>query len=404
MQTPIRCRASCSAPTRTLPPSRPPGESPPPFWQLKAWLLGGAEISTKAALFDEAQYSGAIAADLFGEDRYFADPDEFWRLQNIAIAETRDKLNASGWRHVEIVEPSRRFQAWDYEPVPKVKGGAAYIEVQADGHVTVHKGLLPRAEAQRALHKGADAPDTDSESARPERPELSAPLANYIDLVRHSAVRLAVANAPKIALRVMVAHVVAGASRWRTERECQQAESDAIATAISALPSQAAFAIERESARQLLGWNDPDGPLVAHDGQGARTAAVLAKLIALSDQEVMRLLAVVMAEALASGTALIDMLGETLTIDVGKHWQPEDTFFELARDREAVGAMLAEVIGEQAAASYLTETGTKKKAIIRKALAGDGRTKVDDWTPRYMRFPQGGYTGRTLLARERAAA
>lgn len=61
----------------------------------------------------------------------------------------------------------------------------------------------------------------------PERPELSAPLANYVDLVRRSAVQLAVANAPKIALRLMLAHVIAGASRWRIEPERQQAASEA---------------------------------------------------------------------------------------------------------------------------------------------------------------------------------
>lgn len=33
-------------------------QTPPPFWQLKAWLLGGSEISAKAALFDEALYAG----------------------------------------------------------------------------------------------------------------------------------------------------------------------------------------------------------------------------------------------------------------------------------------------------------------------------------------------------------
>ncbi len=381
-----------------------PGESPPPFWQLKAWLLGGAEISTKAALFDEAEYSGAIAADLFGEDRYFADPDEFWRLQNIAIAETRDKLATNGWSNVEIVEPSRRFQEWDYQPVPKSKGGAAYIEVQADGHVTVHKGLLPRAEAQRALRQCPDEPDGECEPARPERPELSAPLANYIDLVRHSAVRLAVANTPKVALRLMLAHVIGGSTLWRIEPERQQAASETIDAAVAALPSQPAFAAEHEAARQVLGLDEPDGPLVSHDGSGARTADVLVKLMALSDKEVMRILAVVMGETLASGTALIDTLGETLSVDIGHGWQPDDTFFELARDREAVGGMLAEVIGEQAAAGYLTETGTKKKAIIRKALAGDGRVKVEGWTPRYLRFSQGRYTERPMTGRCRAAA
>ena len=135
-----------------------------------------------------------------------------------------------------------------------------------------------------------------------------------------------------------------------------------------------------------------------------RSAALFAKLTELPDKEVMRILAVVMAETLAMGTELIGTLGETLSVDIGQHWQPDDLFFELARDREAVSGMLAEVIGEQAAAGYLTETGTKKKAVIRKALTGDGRTKVDGWTPRYMRFPQGKYTGRALIARERAAA
>lgn len=385
---------------------RDPDAAPPPRWQLKAWLLGGAEIATSAALFDEAEYRGDIKGDLFGDERFFCDAEQFWRLQNAAIAKLCDDLTAKGWQAVHVIGPAERFPAWGHEPVPKAKGGAAFIEVEPNGRVTVHKGLLPSAEARKVLRAG-DAETCDEcadEAGRPERPELSAPLGNYVDLVRHSAMRLAVANAPKIALRLMLAHVIAGASRWRIEPERQQAASESIATALSALPSQTEFAAERETARQLLGWNQPDGPLIAYDASGARTAEVLAKLIALSDKEVMRILAVVMAEALASGTALIDALGEILSVDVGKLWQPDDTFFELARDREAVGAMLAEVIGAQAAAGYLTDTGTKKKAIIRKALAGDGRTKVDSWTPRYMRFPQGGYTERALLTRERAAA
>ena len=47
--------------------NRDPEQTPPPRWQLKVWLLGGAKISTKAALFDEALDQGDIVADLFGE-------------------------------------------------------------------------------------------------------------------------------------------------------------------------------------------------------------------------------------------------------------------------------------------------------------------------------------------------
>ena len=124
----------------------------------------------------------------------------------------------------------------------------------------------------------------------------------------------------------------------------------------------------------------------------------------LSDKDVLNLLAVVMAETLAMGTDLIDHLGTTLQVDIGMNWQPNDLFFNLMRDRDAITAMLAEVIGETAANSYLTQTGSKKKLIIRKALAGDGRTKVDGWMPRYVRFPQAAYTARPLAASYSRAA
>jgi len=66
--------------------------------------------------------------------------------------------------------------------------------------------------------------------------------------------------------------------------------------------------------------------------------------------------------------------------------------------------MLAEVIGQREADCYLTATGTKKKEIIRMALTGISREKVEGWLPRYMRFPQSGYTERGKAVRPRAAA
>ena len=56
------------------------------------------------------------------------------------------------------------------------------------------------------------------------------------------------------------------------------------------------------------------------------------------------------------------------------------------------------MIGETAAGSYLNEPGTKK-AIIHKALAGDRRIKVENWTPRYLAFPRQRCTKRPLYAR-----
>jgi len=374
-----------------------PEQEPPPPWQLKAWLLGGAEISCQAALFDEAQYLGAIASDLFGEQRYFTDPDEFWRLQNAAIAERREQLFKSGWAEVQIIEPDRRFQPWDYEAVAKAEGGGVYVVVEPDGHVTMHKGLKPRGEVRRAKRK-ADADGSSEACAVIERPEMSAPLANYVDLVRHSAVRLAVADVPEVALRLMVAHAIGGGRWWKVEAEPQRPAAAEIGEAVAALASEGAFAKRRAKAAKLLRTETNDAPIVAHDASGSRTAEVFARLLDMTDAQVLHVLALVMAETLAAGSDLIDTLGQQLKVDCLKHWQPDDTYFALVKDREAVTGMLGEVIGETAANSYLTEPGTKKKAIIRKALAGDGRARIEKWTPRYLAFPRQGYTGRPLQA------
>ena len=151
-----------------------PEQEPPPPWQLKAWLLGGAEIATTAALFDEALYQGGIAADLFGEQRYFTDADEFWRLQNTAIAERREQLLKSGWSDVHMIEPDRRFQPWDYESVAKAEGGGVYIVVEPDGHVTVHKGLEPRAEVRRGKRRHGEDGIGDASAGRATRDERAA--------------------------------------------------------------------------------------------------------------------------------------------------------------------------------------------------------------------------------------
>ena len=101
---------------------------------------------------------------------------------------------------------------------------------------------------------------------------------------------------------------------------------------------------------------------------------MFARLLDMTDAQVLQVLAVVMAETLAAGTDLIDTLGQRLGVDCLRHWQPDETFFALVKDREAVSGMLADVIGETAAASYLTDTGTKKKALIAQG-AGRRRTQ-----------------------------
>jgi len=60
--------------------------------QLKAWLFGGASISVSAAIFDMEGFNGQTISDLFAEDGYFADADQFWEAQSAAIEANISKM------------------------------------------------------------------------------------------------------------------------------------------------------------------------------------------------------------------------------------------------------------------------------------------------------------------------
>ncbi len=68
--------------------------------------------------------------------------------------------------------------------------------------------------------------------------------------------------------------------------------------------------------------------------------------------------------------------------------------------------MVEEVSDKQVVTGNAKEPGKVLKAIIRDCLDGKkGRTKVEGWVPRWMRFPASGYTPRGgVAAADRSAS
>ena len=78
---------------------------------------------------------------------------------------------------------------------------------------------------------------------------------------------------------------------------------------------------------------------------------------------------------------------------------------DLVRDKQVLGAMVAEVAGETVADANAKEKGATLKKIIAAHLAGeDGRPQVTGWVPRWMRFPALAYTERGGVATVKANA
>lgn len=376
--------------------------------QLKAWLLGGQSIRTDHALFDAEGSDLAIIADLFGEERYFADAAFFWRAQDEAIAARRTTYLDEGWSDVVVLLRGDYFHSWEYRKAAKRKGGRVYVEVRACGEVTFHEGYVTAKEAQRL-----DTGEPVDAAARPLRPEVSGPLQGYIDLHRHAACRAALTGHPGVALRLMVAHAITGSPLWHVRPEPQNARSDGAQESVECCKGETDFDAKRRAVLALLGFS-PEEPTVTGGiggtrGDGDGLVGVFRRLMALSDDEIGTVIAVVMGETLAAGSAVIDAVGHEVAIDMARYWQADDAFFQLLRDREVLCAIVADVAGEQIAAANAREKGAVLKQIVRDHLDGaNGRVKTEAWVPRWMAFPPSAYTARggvgTVAADHRALA
>jgi ParB family transcriptional regulator, chromosome partitioning protein len=386
-----------------------PKRNPPPHYKLRAWILGGQEISTDAALFPLEDYTGETRRDLFGEQSYFADADLFWQHQTQAIEALRTRMSEAGWTDVKVVGPHERFEHWQYLPVPKSKGGQYIIEVLANGRVEQHKGMLPRAQALRATRVSEPNAACDA-TPRPEimecvvtdRPELSGPLANYLDTVRLAAVRAALLTKPQIALRLLLAQLIAGAQHITIKPEPMTAASSEIAGALQNLPAFAVMDEARANALDLLGCDTTNHSLIqGYELYNADTPRIFARLLELDTKQVNSILAVLVAETLAIGTGLVDAASAQLDVAVTGAWSPDDTFFALIRDRAVATAILAEAAPDRPAPSPATPA-KEIKSRIRDAL----KAKPADapWTPRWMTFPAAAYTDRPLTSRPRYGA
>jgi ParB family transcriptional regulator, chromosome partitioning protein len=376
----------------------------PTAWQLRGWLLGGQAICARHALFDVDAAGLALVADLFAEERYVADAEAFWTAQNAAIETRRAAYLEAGWTGVEISPPNEHFQHWEYEKAPKRKGGRVYIDVRTSGEVVFHEGYLSRKEARRR----ARGETPEAAQPKPLRPEITGPMQTYIDLHRHAAVRAALLSRPKVALRLMVAHAIAGSHLWRIEAEPQEARRDAIAESVETCRGETVFDAKRRAVLGLLGF-DPETSTVCggrvEGADGDRLTAIFLGLLGLPDAKVMDTVAVLIGETLAAGSPAVEAVGLELGLDMARWWQADAALLDLIRDKDVLGLIVAEVAGDTVARANAGEKTATLRKIVGDHLAGaDGRTKVEKWVPRWMAFPPAAYTTRGGVETVRAHA
>src|SRR3546814_5620876 len=83
----------------------------------------------------------------------------------------------------------------------------------------------------------------------------------YVDLHRHAAVRAALTGHPAVALRLMVAHAVAGSPLWNVRVEPQTAKDDDVRESVEVCRAESLFDEKRRAVLALLGF-DAEEPSV----------------------------------------------------------------------------------------------------------------------------------------------
>jgi ParB family chromosome partitioning protein len=370
---------------------------------LKQWLFGGQSISVLNALFCNRAAGLDTVSDLFGEDVYFCDPAKFWEHQNAAIAEKVDAYRADGWGEVVVVPPTEPFHDWQFEKRAKRKGGRVYIDVRAHGEVSFHEGYVRRDEAAREAEAGVS-----KEASKPVRGEVSGPLATYIDLHRHAAARAKLLDHPQTALRLMVAHIVAGSPLVSVRPDPQRTSHDATGQSLYGAWAEALFAERRAQALATLGLDPEEPHLLGHSRLPHGVTGLFLTLLDVTDADVLAILAVAMGECLMVGSTPVDAVGLTIGVDMAHYWEADEAFLDLNRDKQVLVELVGEVAGATVASANKDETAKALKAILRDHVEGkDGRPKVEHWVPRWMAFPPSAYTQRggvPTVARNAAVA
>lgn len=349
----------------------------------KAWITGGTTITSDKALFDLDTYEGQITADLFGEQGVFADAELFWKAQSAAVAAKIETYLADGWSDVVCLERGEYFHRWDHVQCARTKGGKVFIEIRHDGTVTCHEGQITSAEAKKRerVRKGET-----GEVPAAIRPEMSGPLADYILLHRHAAAQASLASSPAIALRLMVAHTMTGSALWDVRPHELRARKEETQASVEASKSVAALSdavAKTDALFEALNTH----PALRRNGDDYRLCELFSALLAMSDEEVLQVLASVMARTLEAGNSIVEAVLHVCGTDLSAGWAPDPTFLDLTRDKRAINAMVADIATESLAASCRTDTGKAQKQVLANRISGEGCAANPDWRPGWMQVP-----------------
>ena len=190
----------------------------------------------------------------------------------------------------------------------------------------------------------------------------------------------------------MLSHIIAGSNLWLVKPEPQRPAKPDIGVSVAANPATVAFDERRKELIALAGLDDTRSELVRPNSDGYAVSSLFAHFLKLSNDDVLRILALAMAETLALGLEASEAAA-TITGATLNDWRPDQTFFDLLGNKQVLAAILSEIASPAVAEGNKAEPSKVQKTIIKDYLEGtNGRPQNADWLPPYFQFPPNAYT------------
>ena len=213
-------------------------------------------------------------------------------------------------------------------------------------------------------------------------------MADYMYLPRHSIARAELFKRPDLALRLTVAHMICGARNWKIDGTGLRSRKESTQASVESSVAETQLAEERRAVFELLGLKGEHPQIYHRYASPFDLCEILARLLTLSDEDVLRIQAFCLAETLAVDSPEVEAIGMLTQPDFAAYWTPDEVFFDLLRDKPTINAMVKEIAGKAVADGCVSDTAKQQKQIIKNRMAGHGVSEArPDWRPKWAAFP-----------------
>ena len=288
--------------------------------------------------------------------------------ENLGIMPTRDAFVKAQEAGFDLIEVS-----------PKAKPPVARIADYGKYKYEQQKKAAEARKARTATVSGETAPEADM------RPEMSGPMADYIGLHRHAVAQASLIRNPAIAMRLMAAHALCGSSLWNVRLHWPGAVKEATLSSVEGGSAAAELVTAREGVETL--FEALGAPVPRRSGDAYHLCESFAALLAMSDAEVLQVMALAMAETLDSGGPVVEVALHACGTDLAEFWKPDEAFFDLLRDKRVITAFIADAVSPETAREAGDATTKAQKAQLAEALAARETSLDSAWLPGWMHVP-----------------